>query len=143
MAGTSRVNGNVYARFCGRLVVKFHRPTRQPYEARASRTVLRETRGANPRVYLPDLLVRAASAIDDWKRFPSGAAITRAKPKRAKIALTIFDGRGIMATFKELKAQMAASEERAAAQAAQYEEVLADIRGWSAVPSSGPRYRKS
>ncbi len=28
MAGTSRVNGNVYARFCGRLVVKFHRPTR-------------------------------------------------------------------------------------------------------------------
>ena len=30
MAGTSRVNREVYARFCGRLVVKFHRPTRQP-----------------------------------------------------------------------------------------------------------------
>jgi hypothetical protein len=29
MAGTSRVNREVYARFCGRLVVKFHRPTRQ------------------------------------------------------------------------------------------------------------------
>jgi hypothetical protein len=28
MAGTSRVNREVYARFCGRLVVKFHRPTR-------------------------------------------------------------------------------------------------------------------
>jgi hypothetical protein len=29
MAGTSRVNREVYARFCGRLVVKFHWPTRQ------------------------------------------------------------------------------------------------------------------
>ena len=28
MAGTSRVSGDAYARFCGRLVVKFHRPTR-------------------------------------------------------------------------------------------------------------------
>jgi hypothetical protein len=32
MAGTSRVNREVYARFCGRLVVKFHRPTRQTAE---------------------------------------------------------------------------------------------------------------
>jgi hypothetical protein len=54
MAGTSRVNREIYARFCGRLVVKFHRPTRQPYEARASRTVLRETRGATPQAYSPD-----------------------------------------------------------------------------------------
>jgi len=30
MAGTSRVNREVYARFCGRLEVKFLRPTRQP-----------------------------------------------------------------------------------------------------------------
>ena len=29
MAGTSRVSGDAYARFCGRLVVKFLRPTRQ------------------------------------------------------------------------------------------------------------------
>ena len=29
MAGTSRVNREVYARFCGRLVVKFLRPTRR------------------------------------------------------------------------------------------------------------------
>jgi DNA invertase Pin-like site-specific DNA recombinase len=28
MAGTSRINREVYVRFCGRLVVKFHRPTR-------------------------------------------------------------------------------------------------------------------
>jgi hypothetical protein len=28
MAGTSRVNREIYARFCGRLVVKFLRPTR-------------------------------------------------------------------------------------------------------------------
>lgn len=28
MAGTSGVNREVYAPFCGRLVVKFHRPTR-------------------------------------------------------------------------------------------------------------------
>jgi hypothetical protein len=32
MAGTSRVNREVYARFCGRLVVKFHLPTRQTAE---------------------------------------------------------------------------------------------------------------
>src|SRR4051795_5124201 len=30
MAGTSRVNREVYARFCGRLEVKFLRPTRRP-----------------------------------------------------------------------------------------------------------------
>jgi len=29
MAGTSRVNREVYARFCGRLEVKFLRPTRR------------------------------------------------------------------------------------------------------------------
>ena len=29
MAGTSRINREVYVRFCGRLVVKFLRPTRQ------------------------------------------------------------------------------------------------------------------
>jgi S1-C subfamily serine protease len=29
MAGTSRVNREVYARFCGRLEVQFLRPTRQ------------------------------------------------------------------------------------------------------------------
>ena len=29
MAGTSRINREIYVRFCGRLVVKFHRPTRR------------------------------------------------------------------------------------------------------------------
>lgn len=35
MAGTSRVNREVYARFCGRLEVKFLRPTRRAYLYRA------------------------------------------------------------------------------------------------------------
>ena len=35
MAGTSRVNREVYARFCGRLEVKFLRPTRRRYLYRA------------------------------------------------------------------------------------------------------------
>jgi transposase-like protein len=35
MAGTSRVNREVYARFCGRLEVKFLRPTRRSYLYRA------------------------------------------------------------------------------------------------------------
>jgi hypothetical protein len=30
MTGTSRINREVYVRSCGRLVVKFLRPTRQP-----------------------------------------------------------------------------------------------------------------
>ena len=38
MAGTSRVNREVYARFCGRLVVKFHRPTRQLADDASLRT---------------------------------------------------------------------------------------------------------
>ena len=29
MAGTSRINREIYVRFCGRLVVQFHRPTRR------------------------------------------------------------------------------------------------------------------
>jgi putative transposase len=35
MAGTSRVNREIYARFCGRLEVKFLRPTRRVYLYRA------------------------------------------------------------------------------------------------------------
>jgi len=53
MTGTSRINREIYVRSCGRLVVKFLRPTRQPYEARVSRTVLREAQGEIPWAYLP------------------------------------------------------------------------------------------
>jgi len=35
MAGTSRVNREVYARFCGRLEVKSLRPTRQSHDSAA------------------------------------------------------------------------------------------------------------
>jgi hypothetical protein len=52
MAGTSRVNREVYARFCGRLVVKFHRPTRQHWGQSAglypAQVWIRETNESEP-----------------------------------------------------------------------------------------------
>ncbi|XFO66301.1 hypothetical protein SPSIL_024510 [Sporomusa silvacetica DSM 10669] len=42
MAGTSRVNREVYARFCGRLVVKFLRPTRRCTVPEASEITSRD-----------------------------------------------------------------------------------------------------
>src|SRR3954470_21377892 len=54
MAGTSRVNREVYARFCGRLEVKFLRPTRRlgtPSSGSSAVEILLRSAGVAPSVF--------------------------------------------------------------------------------------------
>ena len=81
MAGTSRVNREGYARFCGRLEVKFFWPTRQPRTPNrrigevggASRSVLHRKRR-------PRRVVTEADPADGARVCPVFAALAFARP---------------------------------------------------------------
>src|ERR1035438_1950714 len=81
MGGTSRVNREVYARFCERLGVKFPRPTRR----------VGRTRKVSPSLllYWPDLLRRI------WR----SAISRRPPPRRTRVV-----GSGVVASMKRCSA---------------------------------------
>ena len=96
MAGTSRVNREVYARFCGRLEVKSLRPTRQS-ASQAQRFLSAHAMiygHFRPRRHLMAAAgyrrVRAkASGFGDRKLRPSSSVMARYRPPIARTRLRI------------------------------------------------------
>ena len=84
MAGTSGVNREVYAPFCGRLVVKFHRPTRPSVGNAAVVNVTVKRRDQTRHVWIREtnasepLTTHRNVSIDDIKtgaHYPPGISV--------------------------------------------------------------------